>query len=254
MADKLYGVLKEVGKESRPKVIWNTKEDIEQLVGGEIATIKCEQFTIIYKKNSDSMLANICIDIKGRGIGTSIKGKLFAVKENEKGEFISFPNVEELAKVAKFLDKQGLDYTKFDEHGRFLTRAERKKRAYEEKQKRKKEIQNRNDLSISNKYFEDNFRLVPVVNNEQDNNPSNLNEDATESKKENESVNNSNIQNDKGKLILERTPDSSTTSEPTKQEVPKIVLEDDTVLKMLLRIQLIILEFLRKVADESDEE
>ena len=254
MADKLYGVFKEVGKEPRPKVIWNTKEDIEQLIGGEIVTVKCEQFTIIYKKNSDSMLANICIDIKGQGIGTSIKGNLFAVKENEKGEFISFPNVEELAKVAKFLDRQGLDYAKFDEHGRFLTKAERKKRAYQEKIKRKQEIQNRNDLSVSNKYFEDNFRLVPIVNNEQENNPSNLNEDVTEAKKENVLVNNSSLQNNKGKLILERTPDSSTASESDENVIPKIVMGDETVLKMLLKVQLIILDFLRKAVDESDEE
>ena len=87
MADKLFGVLKEVGKEPNVKVIWNTKEDIEKLLGGEITTIKCDDFTIIYRKNSDSMLANICVDIKGKGIGTSIKGRLFAVRENEKGEF-----------------------------------------------------------------------------------------------------------------------------------------------------------------------
>ena len=254
MADKLYGVYKEVGKEPRPKVIWNTKEDIEKLIGGEFESIKSEEFTIIYKKNSESMLANVCIDLKGRGIGTSIKGKLFAVKENEKGEFVSFSSVEELTKVAKFLNKQGLDYTKFDEHGKFLTRAERKKRAYQEKIKRKQEIQNVNDLSVSNKYFEDNFRLVPVINNEQDNNPSNLNEDATESKKESASTNNSNIQNNKGKLILERTPDSSTSSESAGSEIPKIVMGDETVFKMLLKVQLIILEFLRKAVDESDEE
>ena len=109
-------------------------------------------------------------------------------------------------------------------------------------------------MNTSREYFENNFRLVPVVNNEQENNPSHLNEDASESKKEKDSINELFNNNNKGKLILERTPDSSTTSEPNKQEISKIVLEDDTVLKMLLRIQLIILEFLRKVADESDED
>ena len=258
MADKLFGVLKEVGKEPNVKVIWNTKEDIEKLLGGEITTIKCDDFTIIYRKNSEAMLANICIDIKGKGIGTSIKGRLFAVKENEKGEFCSFPNVEEAAKVARFLKRQSLNYTNFDEHGRYLTRVERKIRAREEKRQKKiqelNEEKKKNDLNTSKEYFENNFRLVPVVNNEQENNPLHLNEDVSESKKEKDSINESFNNNNKGKLILERTPDSSTTSEPNKQEIPKIVLEDDTVLKMLLRIQLIILEFLRKVADESDED
>ncbi|MBQ7410030.1 MAG: hypothetical protein IJW20_01445 [Clostridia bacterium] len=258
MSDKLFGVLKEVGQKPNVKVIWNTKEDLEKLIGGEIATIKCDSFTIIYKKNSDAMLANICVDVKGKGIGTSIKGRLFAVKENEKGEFYSFSNVEEATKVARFLERQGIDYTNFDEHGRYLTRAERKRRAYEEKRKRKvRDINNeikKDDIDVSNSYFEKNFRLVPMVSSNQENNPVNLNEDASESKKDNEVTSNSINSNNKGKLVLERTPESSTTTEPNRVEPPNIVLGDESVLKMLLRIQLIILEFLRKFAEESDED
>ena len=258
MADKLIGVFKEVGKKPEPKVIWNTKEDLEKLIGGEIASIKCDSFTIIYKKNSDAMLANICVDIKGKGIGTSIKGRLFAVKENEKGEFYSFSNIDEAAKIARFLNRQGVDYTNFDEHGKYLTRVERKRRAYEERRKRNvRNINNemkKDDIDVSNSYFEKNFRLVPVVRNNQENCPVDLNEDASESKKDNELTSNSTNNNDKGKLILERTPDSSTTSEPNRVEPPNIMLGDESVLKMLLRIQLIILEFLRKLAEEPDED
>ena len=259
MSDKLIGVFKEVGKKPQIKVIWNSKEDIEKLIGGEYESVKSDVFTIIYRKNSNAMLPNVCIDFKGRGIGTSIKGNLFAVKENEKGEFCSFSNVEESAKVARFLDRQGLDYTNFDENGRYLTRAERKARAYEERRKRKAQLianntQNKNELNVSNKYFEDNFRLVPIVKNNE-NNTSDLNENAQKLEKDLDSTNESTNVNNKGKLILERTPDSSTTSsaDANKMESPRIVFDNDDSLKMLLKIQLIILEFMRKLADEADE-
>ena len=259
MSDKLIGVFKEVGKKPQIKVIWNSKEDIEKLIGGEYESVKSDAFTIIYRKNSNAMLPNVCIDFKGRGIGTSIKGNLFAVKENEKGEFCSFSNVEESAKVARFLDRQGLDYTNFDENGRYLTRAERKARAYEERRKRKAQLianntQNKNELNVSNKYFEDNFRLVPIVKNNE-NNTSDLNENAQKLEKDLNSTNESTNVNNKGKLILERTLDSSTTSsaDVNKMESPRIVFDNDDSLKMLLKIQLIILEFMRKLADEADE-
>ena len=135
MEEKLIGVFKEVGKTPKPKVIWNKKEEIEKLVGGEYASLKCDKFTIIFNKKSDSMLANVCIDFKGRGIGTSIKGKIFAIKENEKREFHSFANMDELKSVAKLLNAKGLDYTNFDEKGKYLTRAERRKRELEKLKK-----------------------------------------------------------------------------------------------------------------------
>lgn len=259
MAEKLFGVLKEVGKKPQVKVIWNTDEDIKQLIGGDFETVKSDEFTIIHRKNSESMLANVCVDFKGKGIGTSIKGRLFAVKENEKGEFCSFPSVEEAAKVAKFLDRQGLDYSKFDEHGRCLTRAERKAKAYEERRKKKLEEinkQKKDELGVSNAYFENNFRLVPVVNEECKNNPLNSNENEVEEKKETKSTNNKTNDNNKGNPVLERTFDSSTSAsaDTNNMETPKIVLGDESVLKMLLRVQLIILDFLRKLTDDLDEE
>ena len=256
MLDKLIGVFKEVGKKPQIKVIWNSKEDIEKLIGGEYESLKSDVFTIIYRKNSNAMLPNVCIDFKGRGIGTSIKGNLFAVKKNEKGEFYSFSNVEESAKVARFLDRQGLDYTNFDENGRYLTRAERKARAYEERRKKKAQLmtnntQSKNELNVSNKYFEDNFRLVPIIKKDE-NNLSVSNEDVQKLKDESNVINESINDNNKGKLILERTPDSSTTSsaDANKMESPRIVFDNDDSLKMLLKIQLIILEFMRKLTDK----
>lgn len=261
MEEKLIGVFKEVGKTPKPKVIWNKKEEIEKLVGGEYVSLKCDKFTIIFNKKSDSMLANVCIDFKGRGIGTSIKGKLFAIKENEKGEFHSFANMDELKSVAKFLNARGLDYTNFDEKGKYLTKAERRKRELEKLKKKRSETQKKiiqtskeNEMNISDSFFENNFRLVPVVHNDQEKCISDSNENKTEAKSDDNLDNKSINKNDKGKLILERTPESSTTTESNKEQVPNIVLGDETIFKMLLKIQIIILEFLRKVADGTDEE
>lgn len=258
MADSLIGVYKEIGKDPTLKKINNSNEELEELVGGKIAVLKCDDFVIIHRENNDAMLANVCIDIKGSGIGTSVKGKIFAVNQNDKGEFYSV-NKEQAGMIGRFFKAQGCNYTNFDEHGRYLTRAERKARAYEERRKRKlqevNDAQVKKEVDISNKYFEDNFRLVPIVKKDE-NNPSDSNENAQKSKNENESMNEATNDNNKGKLILERTPDSSTTSssENNNTGVPSIVFDNDDVLKMLLRIQVSILEFMRKMADESDED
>ena len=267
MEEKLIGVFKEVGKTPKPKVIWNKKEEIEKLVGGEYASLKCDKFTIIFNKKSDSMLANVCIDFKGRGIGTSIKGKLFAIKENEKGEFHSFANMDELESVAKFLKARGLDYTNFDEKGKYLTRAERRKRELENfKKKHSKELKkvtaqpNNNEFDISDLFFENNLRLVPInkdktVNSNQDeNNSTDLNENASESKSEKDVTNNKVTQKNTGKPILERTQESSTTKDDLDKDRPVINLPSDAVLKMLLKVQFIILDYLKKLMAYVDED
>lgn len=267
MADKLIGVFKEVGKKPEPKVIWNIKEEIEKLLGGEYTSLKCSKFTIIYRKNSESMLANICVDIQGRGLGTSIKGKLFAVKENEKGEFVSFPNMNELVSVAEFLKVKGVDYTNFDEKGRYLTRAERRKRELENfKKKHSKELKKvtaqpkNNEFDISDSFFENNLKLVPInkdknVNSSQDeNNSSDLNENASEMKKRNGVTNNTTGQKNTGKPILERTQESNTTKDDLDNERPVINLPQDAVLKMLLKVQFIILDYLKKLMAYVDED
>lgn len=267
MGDKLFGVYKEVGKEPRPKVIWNTEEDIKKLLGGDYTSIKCSKFTIIYRKNSESMLANVCIDIQGRGLGTSIKGKLFVVKENEKGEFISFPNMDELGNVANFLKAKALDYKNFDEKGRYMTRAERRKRELENfKKKHSKELKKvtaqpkNNEFDISDSFFENNLRLVPInkdknVNSNQDeNNSSDLNENGSESKKRNDTTNNTKQTKNTGKPILERTQESSTTKDDLDKDRPVINLPSDAVLKMLLKVQFIILDYLKKLMAYVDED
>lgn len=269
MADKLYGVYKEVGKKPVPKVIWNTEEDIKKLLGGEYTNMKCSKFTILYRKNSDAMLANICVDVQGRGIGTSIKGKLFAVKENEKGEFVSFSNMDEIVSVAKFLDAKGVDYSKFDKHGKYLTRAERRKKYLNEKKKQHvselKKIPTPpkgSEFDVSNSFFEKNLRLVPVKNDEElnsnqnENNSADLNENAPEIKLGNDTTTNSNNQKNTGKPILERIQESNTTKDDFDRENPIINLSTDAVLKMLLKVQFIVLDFLKQlmayVEDEDD--
>lgn len=67
---------------------------------------------------------------------------------------------------------------------------------------------------------------------------------------------NSNNQKNTGKPILERTQESNTTKDDFDRENPIINLSTDAVLKMLLKVQFIVLDFLKQlmayVEDEDD--
>lgn len=83
MSEFLIGVYKEVGKNPDIVKIKNQKEYLEKLLDGEYTNQDCDDYTILYKKQSDNLLANIYIDQYSK-IGISLKGKVFAVGKDEK--------------------------------------------------------------------------------------------------------------------------------------------------------------------------
>ena len=240
MSEFVIGVYKEVGKEPDLKKVKNTKEDLEQLVGGEIATVKYDDYVIIYKKDSDSMLGNVCLDVKGYGLDLSLKGTIFVVNQDENGEFKSL-NKQQALKSTGILIRKSFNYKNFDEKGRYLTKSQRRKRNKQNNNANKTtpsqfDIQ-KHALGVSNSFFENNFRLEKI-------------ETKNDEQKDNSNANATLGENDKGKLVLERTPETSTSTEST---IPVISLSDETVLKMILKIQFIILDFINNAMDDSDE-
>lgn len=82
MNEYLVGVYKEVGKNPTIIKIKNQKNYLEKLLDGEYTTIDYDDYSIIYKKKSDNLLANIYIDQYSK-IGISLKGNVFAVSKNK---------------------------------------------------------------------------------------------------------------------------------------------------------------------------
>ena len=250
MSEYLIGVYKEVGKNPDLKKIKNTKEDLEQLVGGEMETVKYEDYVIVYKKKSGNLLGNICLDAKGYGLGLTLRGTIFAINQDEDGNFKSLNKKQALDSTGVFIQKQ-FNYKNFDEKGRYLSKSQRKKKAMLENKKRDFVKSENQDINVGNDFFEKNFRLERIDNKEKNYLNSNENDDL---QKKNEIItNNTSDKNNKGKLILERTIDSNTSTESNNMDSPSINLSDETVLKMILKIQLIILDFLKNANDESDE-
>ena len=105
----LIGVYKEVGKEPELKKVKNTFEDIKQLLGGEIESIKYEDFIILYKKNSNNLMPNIWINTGFLKIGTTIRGNVFVIGKDKKGNFISL-NKSQFLKCIKLLINESFNY------------------------------------------------------------------------------------------------------------------------------------------------
>ena len=105
----LVGVYKEVGKEPELKKVKNTFEDIKQLIGGEIESIKYEDFIILYKKNSNNLMPNIWINTGFLKIGTTIRGNVFVIGKDKKGNFISL-NKSQFLKCIKLLINESFNY------------------------------------------------------------------------------------------------------------------------------------------------
>ena len=87
MSEYLLGIYKEVGKNPEVIKIKNQKEYLEKLLDGEITTLDYDDYTIIYKKASDNLLANVYVNQYSK-IGISLKGKIFAVGKDENGNFL----------------------------------------------------------------------------------------------------------------------------------------------------------------------
>ena len=105
----LIGVYKEVGKEPELKKVKNTFEDIKQLLGWEIESIKYEDFIILYKKNSNNSMPNIWINTGFLKIGTTIRGNVFVIGKDKKGNFISL-NKNQFLKCIKLLINESFNY------------------------------------------------------------------------------------------------------------------------------------------------
>lgn len=237
MSEFVIGVYKEVGKEPDLKKVKNTKEDLEKLVGGEIATVKYDDYVVIYKKNSDNMLGNVCLDVKGYGLDLSLKGTIFVVNQDENGEFKSL-NKQQALKSTGVLIRKSFNYKNFDENGRYLTKSQRRKRNKQNNTNKTNSSQldiQKQAMGVSNSFFENNFRLEKIE---------------TKNDEQKENSNTTLGENDKGKLVLEKTPETSTS---TESQTPVISLSDETVLKMILKIQFIILDFINNAMDDSDE-
>ena len=219
------------------KKVKNTKEDLEQLIGGEIATVKYDDYVIIYKKNSDNMLGNVCLDVKGYGLDLSLKGTIFVVNQDENGEFKSL-NKQQALKSTGVLIRKSFNYKNFDENGRYLGKSQRRKRNKQNNTNKTNSSQldiQKQAMGVSNSFFENNFRLEKIE---------------TKNDEQKENSNTTLGENDKGKLVLEKTPETSTS---TESQTPVISLSDETVLKMILKIQFIILDFINNAMDDSDE-
>ena len=115
----LIGVYKEVGKEPELKKVKNTFEDIKQLLGGEIESIKYEDFIILYKKNSKNSMPNIWINTGFLKIGTTIRGNVFVMGKDKKGNFISL-NKNQFLKCIKLLINESLNYKTNNKKTRYI--------------------------------------------------------------------------------------------------------------------------------------
>ena len=249
MGEYLVGVYKEVGKNPDIVKIKNDKAYLEKLLDGEYINQDYDDYTILYKKDSENLLANVYVDQYSK-IGLSLKGKVFAVSKDEYGNFKSL-NKDQAKRCITFFLRESFNYKNFDEHGRYIPRSKRKgnKKIFKNKNenteqdkppetKQQEVNQNKQPTSIShddmkkalnvgNQFFENKFRLEKVETNKQKENTSNSNENQTQ---------NSNQPN-------------QTNSQP-----PIIQLSDEQTLTMILKITFIILDFVKGALEDSEDE
>ena len=109
MESFLTGVYKEVGKEPKFIKIKNSLEELKQLIGGDIETIKYQDFIIIYNKNNKNLISNIWIDTGFLKLGTTIRGRLFIVKMDKEGIFKSLTK-EQAYECKKMLINKSFNY------------------------------------------------------------------------------------------------------------------------------------------------
>ena len=246
----LVGVYKEVGINPDIIKIKNEKVYLEKLLDGEYSNQDYDDYTILYKKQNDNLLANIYVDQYSK-IGISLKGKVFAVGKDEKGNFKSLTK-EQARKCISFFLREAFNYKNFDEHGRYLPKSVRKNRkifnnnknnekpVQEKKTEEKQEqvVQNKQPttittnnmakvLNVGNEFFESQFRLEKIETNNQNENTSKSNE------------------NQKSDINHQ----SSTNDLPP----PVIKLSDEQTLNMILKLTFIILDFVKSALEETDE-
>lgn len=245
MSEYLVGVYKEVGKNPDIIKVKNQKEYLEKLLDGEYANQDYDDFTILYKKDSDNLLSNIYVNQCSK-IGLSLKWKIFAVGKDEKGNFKSLTK-EQARKCITYFLKEAFNYKNFDEHGRYIPRSKRKNKNIfknknnssvqeENKQIQEKAVQQEQSkpqamnvsdmakiLNVGNEFFEKNFKVKKIENN-----TSNSNENEKLESKQQNSTNDS-------------TP-------------PVIKLSDEQTLNMILKITFIILDFVKSALEDSEDD
>jgi len=251
MNEFLVGVYKEVGKNPDVIKIKNQKEYLEKLLDGEYTNQDYDDYTILYKKQSDNLLANIYVDQYSK-IGISLKGKIFAVGKDEKGNLKSLTK-EQARKCITFFLRESFNYKNFDEHGRYLPKSARKNRKIfnnnknDEKRTQEKHPEQKQEpitpnkppitistndmaktLNVGNEFFENQFRLEKVESNKQEQNTSKSNENQ--------------------KLD---TNQQSSTNDSTP---PVIKLSDEQTLNMILKLTFIILDFVKGALEDSNED
>ena len=246
MGEYLVGVYKEVGKNPDIVKIKNQKEYLEKLLDGEYTNQDYDDYTILYKKDSENLLANVYVNQYSK-IGLSLKGKIFAIAKDENGNFKSL-NKEQARKCITFFLREAFNYKNFDENGKYIPRSKRKnknifknKNQTQEKQVQEKAIQEEKPkpqkvnitdmaktLNVSNEFFEKNFRVEKVESNKEENNTSKTNENAN---------------------IDTKQQSSTDDSQP-----PIIKLSDEQTLNMILKITFIILDFVKGALEESEDD
>ncbi len=226
MSERITVIYKKVGKEHEYLKIDNSKEDFEKLVGGRLDYIISNDFILFFNKDSKNMLANMIIYTESHSLGLTLRGNIVGAKINEKRKIVNLDK-EIAAKLETLFKLRGLDYTNFDECGRYI----------KNKKKRKNRLKSNQNISILQAKMEQ------------------------EKKANNETKLNVISENNNGKLVLERTLDSNTSIDTEDNTINEDMQEknyirnklDDSVLKTILKIQFILLDFIKNELDDSDE-
>lgn len=108
----LIGVYKEVGKNPDLLKVLNTKESLEKLVGGEIATFDYDNYVVIYRKDCKNLLPNVYAD-KFSKLGTTLRGTLFTVNKDNENKFKSITK-EQAFKITEFFIRESFNYKNFE--------------------------------------------------------------------------------------------------------------------------------------------
>ena len=262
MEQFLIGIYKDPRNKPEVIKIKNEKEYLEKLLDGEFTTINYDDYVILYKKDSNHLLPNIYVDQYSK-IGDTLRGKVFAINQDKNGNFKSL-NKEQAKRCITFFLKKAFNNKNFDDSGRYIVKSKKQKTkqlfknksksnekqiddSESKKESQKEEIQEINEqlqnekkpvsindmsksLNLDNNFFESQFRLEKVESKDDKKDTSNFNENAKLDKKE----------------------QSSTSNSPS----PTIQLSDNDTLAMILKITLLILNFVQKALedDEEDEE
>lgn len=109
MEDFLIGVYKDVGQEPKIIRIEDSLDNLKELIGGEIETIKYKEFIIIYNKNNKNLISNIWIDTGFLKLGTTIRGRIFIINIDENENFKSLTK-EQADKCKRMLVNKSFNY------------------------------------------------------------------------------------------------------------------------------------------------